>query len=265
MSEQSPQPDRKTRKPRLGIALSNLLIVVGIILFLGIGAFYAYASYKEDALSKRIAAQNAQRQAQETAAAASATASPQSAFIAPQEPMASSPTTTPTPTPALPQPPPTRIVIPKISVDAKIVEVESHQQQIDGEQWLVWDVASWAVGHHKGTANPGEPGNIVLTGHDDIEGQVFRYLENLQPGDQITLYAGDVKHEYVVDFLALVKEKDAPLAERKKNAEYMGPRSEETVTLISCWPFGIDTHRIIVVAKPAGSPHAVPSTTPAPS
>ncbi|MEK7874546.1 MAG: hypothetical protein AAB502_11910, partial [Chloroflexota bacterium] len=58
-------------------------------------------------------------------------------------------------------PPAVRIQIPAIAVDSKVVQV--------GTVWkdgvLEWEIAKWAVGHHQGTANPGELGNIVMSGH----------------------------------------------------------------------------------------------------
>ncbi|MCL5257551.1 MAG: sortase [Chloroflexi bacterium] len=249
----------------------NSLIAIGAILLLSVGAFYAYAEYKQAELTSRIAAQNQQSgdltyipilgTATPAPTPGTATGSPTtsdgesvSSFMPPSEPVQPTPTAgdeqaTPTPTP-VPKPPPTRIVIPKINVDAKVVEVDSHLQEIDGEQWLVWDVANYAAGHHKGSANPGEVGNIVITGHDDINGEVFRYLENLQPGDQITLYTDEGQRVYVVQRLELVREKGASVEERKQNAKYMAPTPDETLTLISCWPYRIDTHRLIVIAKP---------------
>ncbi|PKO21803.1 MAG: hypothetical protein CVU38_12900, partial [Chloroflexi bacterium HGW-Chloroflexi-1] len=70
-----------------------------------------------------------------------------------------------------------------------------------------WDVASYAAGWHKNSARPGEIGNVVLSGHHNIEGEVFRYVVDLEPGDKITLYAlgchlaeDDLKQLYLLSF-----------------------------------------------------------------
>jgi sortase (surface protein transpeptidase) len=34
----------------------------------------------------------------------------------------------------------------------------------------------------------------------------------------------------------------------------MAPMPEERLTLITCWPYGVDDHRLIVVAKPVADP-----------
>src|SRR5436305_11122794 len=52
-----------------------------------------------------------------------------------------------------------RIVIPKIAVDAPVIQTMPRNG--------VWDVVDWAVGHLATTANPGAPGNSALSAHDD--------------------------------------------------------------------------------------------------
>jgi sortase (surface protein transpeptidase) len=66
---------------------------------------------------------------------------------------------------ALPKPgteAPVRLVIPKINVDAPIVQTPP----VDG----VWQVADWEVGHLTSTPDPGAPGNMAFSAHDDIKG-----------------------------------------------------------------------------------------------
>jgi sortase A len=69
-----------------------------------------------------------------------------------------------------------RIQIPSLKVDAPIV-------QGDG-----WEQLKKGVGQHIGTADPGVDGNVVLSAHNDVYGELFRYLDRLQPGDQVILY-----------------------------------------------------------------------------
>lgn len=122
----------------------------------------------------------------------------------------------------------TRIVIPAIDVDAPVIEGDG------------WEELKQGAGHHPGSAQPGEPGNVVLSGHNDIFGQIFQRLEDLAPGDEIILYAGDRPYRYeVVD-----KRVVAPT-----EVEVMDPTSEPTLTLITCYPYLIDTHRIVVFAR----------------
>ena len=73
---------------------------------------------------------------------------------------------------------PTRIVIPTIGVDALIVEGDT------------WEQLKLGVGHHLNTADPGERGNMVLSAHNDIYGEIFRHLSDLELGDEVIVYDG---------------------------------------------------------------------------
>ena len=121
-----------------------------------------------------------------------------------------------------------RLQIPAIGVDAPVV-------QGDG-----WDQLKKGVGQHIGSDNPGQAGNVVLSGHDDIFGEIFRDLINLQPGDQVILYTAQHQYIYVVTGSQIVE----PI-----QVEVMAATSDPTVTLISCYPYLIDNKRIIVSAK----------------
>ena len=132
----------------------------------------------------------------------------------------------PIPTPGVEQA--VRIQIPALGVDAPVV-------QGDG-----WEQLKKGVAQHLGTANPGEPGNVVLSAHNDIFGELFRYLEKLEPGDEVILYTNQRQFVYVVDDTKIVE----PTA-----VEVMSPTSKPVVTLISCYPYLIDKQRIVVRAK----------------
>ncbi len=55
---------------------------------------------------------------------------------------------------------------------------------------------------------------------------------------------------YIVQDIVLVKEDGVPEAQKRENARYMDPTPDQTLTMITCWPYGIDTHRFIAIAKP---------------
>lgn len=125
----------------------------------------------------------------------------------------------------------TRIQIPAINVDAPIV-------QGDG-----WEQLKKGVAQRPGTADPGRNGNMVLSGHNDVFGEVFRYLDRLKPGDEITVYTQQRSYTYVVTGWELVE---------PTRVDVMDPTSNATITLISCYPYLIDTQRIIVKGQLAG-------------
>jgi sortase A len=121
-----------------------------------------------------------------------------------------------------------RIQIPAINIDAPIV-------QGDG-----WEQLKKGVGQNVGSANPGQNGNVVLSAHNDVYGELFRFLDKLQPGDQVILYTQQRQYVYVVDRTALVE----PTA-----VEVMASTGNPTVTLISCYPYLVDDERIVVFAR----------------
>jgi sortase A len=167
-------------------------------------------------------------------------------------PIVPSPTPEPTPTPRPKMPPPTRIQIPSVGIDAPVVEVGYKIVEMQGIKVIEWEVAEYAAGHHNTSANPGEGGNIVITGHNDWKGEVFRTLERVKLGDEVILTSDAGVFRYRVTEIHYRKEVGVPLEERIATGRFLDPMPEERVTLVTCWPYGIDDHRIIVVAKPVG-------------
>lgn len=121
-----------------------------------------------------------------------------------------------------------RIQIPAIKVDAPVV-------QGDG-----WEQLKKGVAQHVGTVNPGQDGNLVLSAHNDIFGEIFRDLDRLKSGDVVTLFTNQRAYNYVIVDSKIVEPTDV---------EVMGASQEPTVTLISCYPYLVDKQRIVIVAR----------------
>jgi sortase A len=121
-----------------------------------------------------------------------------------------------------------RIQIPSINVDAPVV-------QGDG-----WEQLKKGVGQHVGTVNPGQDGNLVLSAHNDIFGEIFRDLDKLKSGDQVTLFTNQRAYNYVIVNTKIVEPTDV---------EVMASSQDPTVTLISCYPYMVDKQRIVIVAR----------------
>jgi len=136
--------------------------------------------------------------------------------------LASLPVPTPGPQQAI------RIQIPAIGVDAPVV-------QGDG-----WEQLKKGVGQHIPSANPGENGNVVLSGHNDVYGEIFRHLDRLQPGDQVILYTQQRAYTYIVERTLIVE----PTA-----VEVIASTGAPPLPLISCYPSLVDPHRIVVFAR----------------
>jgi sortase A len=150
----------------------------------------------------------------------------------------------------------TRISIPSISVDSKVVEVGWDVQEQKGQQVAIWQVAEYAVGQHRGSANPGEGDNIVLAGHVGGYGKVFKDLFYIKVGDQITLYSDGQQYLYTIQERLILTEEGVPAEQQTANARYIAPTDHEVVTLVTCWPpKGADkfSQRIVVRAVPFGA------------
>lgn len=148
----------------------------------------------------------------------------------------------------------TRIVVPKIVLDKKVIEVGWTVEQTQGQDLAIWDVDKYRVGHHSGTSNPGGGGNIVLAGHSGGRAYPFNDIFYLQPGDRIELYSNGELFDYRVSEHVLVDEVGQPLEKRLENARWIEPTEKEVVTMVACWPLtGPDKfkQRIIIRAEPA--------------
>lgn len=132
----------------------------------------------------------------------------------------------PPPTPGLQSP--TRIVIPAIGVDWPVVPGDS------------WEQLKLGVGHHAGSADPGARGNMILSGHNDVFGEVFKDLEALKNGDEVHVFAGGKLFKYAVRAKRIVTPGDLTV---------LSPTREAVVTLITCHPYRVDTHRLVVIAQ----------------
>lgn len=121
-----------------------------------------------------------------------------------------------------------RIQIPAIGVDAPVVQGDGDVQLKKG------------VGQNVGSANPGREGNIVLSAHNDIYGEIFRDLDQLQPGDEIVLHTNQRAYTYIVMGTEVVEPTDV---------QVMDQTPDPIVTLISCYPYLVDNQRIIVQGR----------------
>jgi sortase A len=146
-----------------------------------------------------------------------------------------------------------RIVAENINLDSPIVEVGWKQVMQNGQLTNVWVVAEYAAGWHENSMLPGQGGNIVLSGHHNIKGEVFRHIVDLEPGAIISLYLDDQRYDYAVADKFIVKDKGEPEAVRRENAKWVGPFNDERLTMVTCWPYNNNTHRVIVIAKPVNA------------
>ncbi|MCI0580926.1 MAG: class D sortase [Chloroflexi bacterium] len=128
-----------------------------------------------------------------------------------------------------------RIQIPAINIDKPIVQGDD------------WEQLKKGVGQHIGSALPGRPGNLVLSAHNDIFGEIFRHLDELTPGDEIIISTERQDYIYVVREVQVVEPTEVGV---------MDPTSYSSATLISCYPYLVNNKRIVIFADLAttGSP-----------
>ncbi len=103
-----------------------------------------------------------------------------------------------------------------------------------------WEQLKRGVGEHIGSSDPGQPGNLVLSAHNDIFGELFRDLDQLKPGDPIVISTASREYTYRVTSMRIVGPTDV---------DVMGPTTKATITLISCYPYLVDNQRIVVFGE----------------
>jgi len=146
---------------------------------------------------------------------------------------------------------PDRLVIPSIGLDAPIVPTKLKEIDYQGQLYYQWLAPNKpAVGWHDSSALLGLPGNTVLNGHHNVYGEVFKDLVNVHEGDLIEVYSGEQLYKYRVALAMLLPERFKSLTVRLENARWILPTEDERLTLITCWPYESNTHRVIIVALP---------------
>lgn len=118
--------------------------------------------------------------------------------------------------------------IPKLNLDQTIV------------QGTDLEALRLGIGQLLNGVNPGDAaGNLVLAGHNDVYGEPFRYLDTLAVGDEFFIRTQTKVFTYRVSETKIVSPNDVYV---------MDPRGGATVTLISCYPYRVNTQRYIVFA-----------------
>ncbi|MGB1285667.1 MAG: sortase, partial [Aggregatilineales bacterium] len=121
-----------------------------------------------------------------------------------------------------------RIIIPDIGVDQVIV------------QGTDWEALKKGVGQVLNGITPGDEGNLVLAAHNDIYGEIFRYLPDLEPGMRFEIHTERQIYTYIIRDKQIV-EPDA--------VHVMDYQGFAGATLISCYPYQVSTDRVVITAE----------------
>lgn len=107
------------------------------------------------------------------------------------------------------------------------------------------------LAHFKGTPLPGDGGNSFIYGHSAIQSffgnhtnlaeTIFTRLEDIEVGDSVLIEKDDKILKYKVKQKKIVEPDDFSILANKDE--------KETLTLMTCWPLGIGSKRLIVVAE----------------
>lgn len=147
---------------------------------------------------------------------------------------------------------PVRLEAAAIGLDTQIKPLGWRQVMEGNAEVSIWQMVEKVAGWHLNSAVPGQMGNAVISGHNNIGGSIFRNLHNLQPGDEVVVWNNQgTAVAYTVDSVDIVPEKYATAEQRAANAQAISATNDARLTLITCWPALSNTHRVIVVARPA--------------
>lgn len=129
---------------------------------------------------------------------------------------------------------PTWISMPRIGLATAI--------EMGGFSYGTWDVPRYnAVFYWPVSGMPGTAGNIVLAGHVGYPGTIFNQLPQAQLDDVIHLSTDSGVHTYRVREIHTLLPHETWV---------MLPTTEETLTLITCVPINVYTHRLVIRAVP---------------
>ncbi len=103
------------------------------------------------------------------------------------------------------------------------------------------EVLEEGVGHVEGTSLPigGQSTHSVLAAHRGLpSAKLFTDIDQLEIGDQFYITALNRKLAYEVDQIEVVE---------PENTDYLAiEEGEDLVTLLTCTPYGVNTHRLLI-------------------
>lgn len=106
------------------------------------------------------------------------------------------------------------------------------------------DVLLKGVGHLSNSAFPiGEPdSHCLLTGHRSLpDAKIFTDLDQMETGDLFSVHILDEELLYEVDRLTIIEPDDTSFLIPEKGKDY--------ITLMTCTPYNVNTHRLLVRGK----------------
>jgi sortase A len=119
--------------------------------------------------------------------------------------------------------------IPRLNIDQVVV------------QGTDWEALKLGIGQFINGVNPGDDqGNLVLSGHNDVYGEIFKDLDQIKVGDEMFVRTATQVFTYRVVSTDIVRPNDVSV---------MSARGGATITLISCYPYKVNDKRYIVYGE----------------
>lgn len=104
-----------------------------------------------------------------------------------------------------------------------------------------WETLTNGLGWYNNGANLANGLNVVIVGHNDIYGEIFRDLGELEIGDEITIYGNNgQRYTYRVSDEQIVQPTEVSV---------LNPNSGADLTLITCYPYQVNDRRLIIFAE----------------
>lgn len=147
-------------------------------------------------------------------------------------------------------PPDDRLIIPRLGKNVPIVQTPDTAlltQDWEGLERQIQSDLQRGVVHYPGTAQPGEKGNVFLTGHSSYYPwdpgrykSVFAVLDQLVVGDQVIVYSRGEKFVYTISSIRVVTPERTDVLSQ--------PKDDSILTLMTCTPIGTALNRLIITA-----------------
>ena len=145
---------------------------------------------------------------------------------------------------------PLQIRIPVIGIEAEVVPVGWHTEMSSSGKRVLWHSPGNAAGFLVSSSIPGSGSNAVFYGHHNVNGSVFRGLDRLQSGDEVIVTNNVKTLKYVVQQVDIFEENNISSSQKLVNLEYFAPTRSDQLTILTCWPFTGNSHRVAVIANP---------------
>ena len=127
---------------------------------------------------------------------------------------------------------------------------------IDDQVSTRWVVPEQTLGWAVNSAGAGEPGNVIIVGHQAVGAAIFRPLAlgDVTVGQEIQLQAANgITYRYqITDVSDPIPAIGASAEELALAATYLAPTTDARLTLVSGWPADATTHRVFAVAEYVG-------------